>query len=258
MRGFLGAGLVLLLATLLAVRTDAQAAPAKSSFTVRYGSVTHEAFRDLREALVESRVLEEIAAALDSVFVLASPVELAFDQCGEENAFYSPELRSVAFCYEMFDLIAEAAAAIGEDDDQVEGIIAGTFTFVLVHELGHALIDVLDLPITGREEDAADQLAVISLLEDTTEAGAVAVTNAALFFLRLDPRILDELAFADEHSLGRQRFFNIVCWVYGQNPTAQADLVSEGVLPPSRATQCPAEYRRMANAWEAILAPFMR
>ena len=36
----------------------------------------------------------------------------------------------------------------------MRGVTVSTF----FHELGHALIDAWDLPITGREEDAADQL----------------------------------------------------------------------------------------------------
>lgn len=33
--------------------------------------------------------------------------------------------------------------------------------FIFLREVGHAMIDVLDLPIVGQEEDAADQLATV-------------------------------------------------------------------------------------------------
>ena len=40
-----------------------------------------------------------------------------------------------------------------------EQLTAGLFASVLLHETGHAMFDLLNVPIFGREEDAADQIA---------------------------------------------------------------------------------------------------
>jgi Zn-dependent peptidase ImmA (M78 family) len=42
--------------------------------------------------------------------------------------------------------------------------VIGPVSLVFLHELGHALLDVLQIPILGREEDASDQLATYMLL----------------------------------------------------------------------------------------------
>jgi Putative metallopeptidase len=52
----------------------------------------------------------------------------------------------------------------------------------LSHEVGHVLIDVLNLPTTGRDEDVVDEFSTLLLLEGEEE-GEKAVINAAEWFL---------------------------------------------------------------------------
>ncbi|MET0284227.1 MAG: DUF4344 domain-containing metallopeptidase, partial [Polyangiales bacterium] len=61
-----------------------------------------------------------------------------------------------------------------------------------------------------------------------------------------------------EHSLNQQRFYQILCLVYGSNPRAYQALVSDGVLPASRAQRCPAEYAQKSAAWEQLLEPWAK
>jgi Putative metallopeptidase len=42
--------------------------------------------------------------------------------------------------------------------------VAANMIFVLTHELGHAVISEMDLPVLGREEDAADDFAILTAL----------------------------------------------------------------------------------------------
>ena len=46
---------------------------------------------------------------------------------------------------------------------QVEFVV-GNIVFVATHELGHAVISELDLPVLGREEDTADVFAILTAL----------------------------------------------------------------------------------------------
>ena len=88
-------------------------------------------------------------------------------ECGDSNALFRPGQPQH---HPVLRAGGRAAAAGGqppagrpaERDDYVSGVLS----FVFLHELGHALIHELALPITGREEDVADQLAVASLLGD--------------------------------------------------------------------------------------------
>jgi len=42
--------------------------------------------------------------------------------------------------------------------------VAGNMLFVLLHELGHAAITEMGLPVLGRMEDAADSFAALRLI----------------------------------------------------------------------------------------------
>src|SRR5436853_4994275 len=48
--------------------------------------------------------------------------------------------------------------------------VTGNMLFALLHELGHAHIQEMGLPVLGREEDAADAYAVTALLKVATDA----------------------------------------------------------------------------------------
>ena len=131
--------------------------------------------------------------------------------------------------------------------------------FFFYHELGHALIHVLDLPTTGREEDAVDQLSTYILAHES-EDGDVPTLDAALAFLAWSEEAQEseaKPAFWGEHSLNEQRFFNLVCWVYGQDPGRFQNLVQEGHLPEAQADRCPREWEQIDKSWTALLEPHL-
>ena len=128
--------------------------------------------------------------------------------------------------------------------------------FTALHEVGHALVDVLDIPIAGREEDAVDQLAAVMLVDGSDEGSEAAVNGAS--GLATDEEELDELTFADDHALGSQRFFNVLCLVYGEDPQAYSGWVSDGTLPGERAEGCEAEYEHVSRSWDRLLEPYLK
>lgn len=202
------------------------------------------------------RLLEGYATFLNSWISLPQPITLTFAACGRADASYEPETRTVTMCYELLATVAEVFGEMPEAErDQV---VLGATDFIFYHEVGHALIDVLDLPTLGREEDAADQLAVY-ILTDGTDEGEQAAIDGAVALYRLEEE-MDEGAVADEHSLGPQRFYNVACWVYGQSPEKYVNLLlrSGGVLPDARAERCPGEYAQIESSWDRLLEPHLK
>jgi hypothetical protein len=137
-----------------------------------------------------------------------------------------------------------------------EATISAT-EFVIAHEMGHALVNQLKLPITGREEDAVDGFAAY-LLADNPKFGPLTAFSAALFFDALSSSHgeLTDQDFADEHSVNQQRTYQFLCWVYGSDTTRFKSLVGPDLLPKSRARQCPAEWKQVKNSWDTLLAPY--
>ncbi len=210
-----------------------------------------------RELEDEEKSLEEVAESLNGLLSLPHDILIGFEECGEPNAFYDPEQKRITVCDELTEDLYEAFRANYKDEQELEDVVGNATTFVFYHELGHALVDVFDLPVTGREEDAADQLSVM-LLADGSDEGEQMVLDGARSFARETDEKLDELAFADEHSLDRQRFYNIICLLYGQNEQKYASLVEDGSLPEGRAARCRDEFTRADKAWDTLLAPYLK
>src|SRR5262249_17504799 len=97
----------------------------------------------------------------------------------------------------------------------------GNWLFVLMHEMAHAHVTEMALPVLGREEDAADSFAAITLLKMGSEFSHGALVQAAkgwLLTAEQDERQGNRLAFYDEHGLDRQRAYQIVCLMVGSDP----------------------------------------
>ncbi|WP_277052871.1 DUF4344 domain-containing metallopeptidase [Zestomonas thermotolerans] len=133
--------------------------------------------------------------------------------------------------------------------------------FTLLHEMGHMLIAELDLPVLGREEDAADQLAIMLLFlfhEDLSQAERDARMLAIVDYWRLEsqrPRRVEERVPAwATHALDEQRFYNIACLVYGSDTQRLDWLPQVAGLPMERALYCDQEYLQARKALDWIRA----
>ena len=131
----------------------------------------------------------------------------------------------------------------------------GALFFILFHEVGHGLSHTLRLPILGKEEDAADSIATYLILGIREPVTAVA---GALWFFGTGSRTPSLQDYADEHSLGPQRQFSLVCNAVGKDP-AQFQSLAQGLkLPPERASRCPAEYRQLQRSVRQLLGAHLR
>jgi Putative metallopeptidase len=140
--------------------------------------------------------------------------------------------------------------------------VAGNMLFVMLHELGHAAMHEMGLPILGREEDQADNFAIFNLLKIGNKVSHRVLVEAAKgWFLsdRRDRRDGEPQAYFDEHGLDQQRAYNIVCLVYGSDPANMTDLADETKLPKDRRDSCvTSDYPSISSSWMSVLAPHRR
>ncbi|HEV3050721.1 MAG TPA: DUF4344 domain-containing metallopeptidase [Longimicrobium sp.] len=212
----------------------------------------------VRQYLAQTRMLETIADAVNAFVVLPRPVVVTGAECGVVNAFYHPQRHEIVMCYELVrDIIGRFRNRV-PDAPTLEVAVIGATAFVLYHEVGHALVGELRLPITGREEDVADQFAAYML---GRQYPLHAVWAAQFWMERAGPGsgehwTIPQSAFADEHGLDAQRFYNVMCWTYGISPGNRTGLLS--YLPPARAQRCPQEAAQMVNGWNSLLGRHQR
>ncbi len=188
------------------------------------------------------------------VLLLSIPPSMtAADVCDDVA---TPDRGEVIMCYE---LLAFARGILGDGAstaEEVEEMALGAGIFFLLHELGHALVHQLELPIVGREEDAVDGLATVILVEAGAESDALAAVDFFAAMARFMGNAGAELQFWDVHSLDQQRVYEIGCLVYGSNPEAFEALVAPDLLPAERAQTCPREYQQRSQAWDQLLGPY--
>ncbi len=239
-----------------------------SSVVTRYTGWKYQA---LYERVKKRAVLEEISEFL-SPLKLKKKLIFETTSCGVVNAFYDPTDQTVHLCYEMLDWI-ENVAAVSPDklkqtpDAPPRGLlpgvtraeaIVGAIGGVALHETGHAVFDIQQIPRLGREEDAADMVAGFVMLQFGSEVARVMIKgmfNVTYNWQAESPNI-SVAALADSHSLALQRGFAILCLAYGKEPDTFKDL-AQAWLPAARQPSCAREYRQAENAFRKTILPYV-
>jgi hypothetical protein len=110
--------------------------------------------------------LNGIADGLSTQFTLPSDIEIHVVN-GFVGPNYNPSKRTITLSYGFVDYEARVFRAANPrmPDEELGRRLAELNAFILMHELGHAFVDVFELPITGKEEDAVDGLATAFLTE---------------------------------------------------------------------------------------------
>ena len=253
---------VLLLAAALAP-VLVGAAP-RNGLKVVYDTPTDPAHLEIQKILKKKGVFEAICKTLNEGFDIPVPMVVRFTACDEENAYYDPETHEISMCYELIEKYRHIYDEDVTTREEMEAEVFNAALFTFFHELGHGMVDVLELPITGKEEDAVDEFAAILLLDYCGEVGQDAILAAADQFAvdaeenEEEVQEIDDLPYWDTHSLDKVRLYDLLCVIYGSDPEAHADLVEEEVLPEDRASGCEEEYQRKSAVWDQLLAPHLK
>ena len=202
--------------------------------------------------------LEEVQKFL-APLRLPRPIKMQVDSCGAERRAYvsgSP----VTVCYELIDKIEKTAAGIS-DNDTKQMVIVGTFTEVVLHELAYAIFDVLQAPVWGRADDAADRLAAYVMMQFPENVSRTAMVGSAEFFL-VSRKTWTGVAFANTRSPDAQRFYNFLCIAYGGDSQdfsgwTEAKNGEDPLLPDFRAKQCAREYGQVRDAFSLRIMPYV-
>ncbi len=198
------------------------------------------------------RVLEELSAFL-SPLRLPRKLHIVMSDCMAPNAYYSSGW-GVRVCYELPAQASTVAFGMIRRGFTRDDVIVGTFVLAALHEIGHAVFDMLRVPVFGREEDAADQISALVMLYFGTDVARRTITGYAHFFRAMD-RPLSRTAFADEHGTHLQRFYNLLCIAYGAQPDTFKNIIATGILPQERAARCGDEYEQVRFAFSQTIWP---
>lgn len=236
-----------------------------------YGDTKTPQQARILEAIKQSKLAERMAQLTQGTTRLRQDLNIGFESCGNPNAFFDHKRSAIVFCVEMIELMMTQAKADTEvaakwNRDQFARTFDGVIWGIFFHELGHAVIGINRVAITGREEDVADQFAVYYAVNFVEPKDVSVVLPTIWFFDRLaksstiasgNQNDIKRL-MADEHSLSEQRIYNLACWALGSNSKRGAFAADFVKLPKERAARCSAEYAKLDDGIKSRFKKYFR
>lgn len=228
-------------------------------FDIAYVEPKNPAHRPIYELLKEERILEKIQALLAPV-KFPIRITLKMEGCdGVANATFWDD--AIKVCYEYVEYIWKQAPKMATRELSQRDAMIGSTVDVFLHEAGHAVLEVLDIPFFGREEEIADYFATYILLQLCMDDARRLILGVSFVSGR---EMMDEQGktpelhlMADTHSLPAQRYFNRWCMAYGADPVLFGDAIGFGLLPKSRAKHCRYEYQTNDYAFKKLISPYI-
>jgi hypothetical protein len=212
------------------------------------------------ETFLKAVDIGNLANILGTTFEIPKHISLEAVNGLDGGPHYDPSNDTITFQYGFAALIYDTLQQNNPDWSQHKlGFATGAVIgFILEHEFTHALIHIYDLPVLGKEEDAADTLATLLLLK--SPKGDKLALGAAEFWADFSgrqnpPAIAD---YADAHSLDLQRAYSIICDIAGSNQERYDEINQAGILPKGDIQSCPAQYQQDVKSFTQVLQPHVK
>lgn len=175
---------------------------------------------------------------------------------GEDFTHYNPETKEIVISY---DFIMEVIDRFKQEyDTEWQIYTADALLHTFYHELGHTLIDILNIPVLGKEEDAVDDFGVIMLILTREDGSDMAISASELFFMEGEDRELTPEDLMDEHSLDAQRGYRSLALVYGSNPDEYKDIAEDLAIDEERKELFIEIFEQQTINWLTLLEPNLK
>ena len=232
----------------------ATSAYAKNKATLVFDAPTNQKETLILKKLKHVGDAQEVVDLVNQKLMLPKPLSIVFG--GQEGPLYDPEINTIMVPYTFIEevktrFVRAKYSETGVTPDQATN---DAIMHTLFHELGHALIEMYQLPVVGKEEDAVDSLANVLLIEFYDKGQETVLSAADLFDLESgDKDGFEEADFWDEHSLDSQRYYSALCHVYGSAPDNYESILENTGISDDRADLCIEEYEAASRNWFKLL-----
>jgi Putative metallopeptidase len=231
-----------------------------SRINVVYGETDDPLSAELIQSYQRYGLFEKIGNLITSEIDLPQDITVVLADCGQANAAYMSDKHAIVVCNELTKESYQVLLKNGHSKAEALKTAIFASVFFFYHEVGHMLIHELNLPATGKEEDAVDQFSAFFLLSnDSSEAksvsGEIILSAAEVFALESTEPGTHE--YQDEHGLSQQRSYGLICILYGKNPEQYSDLVNKLDYSESRLHRCQQESKSIVSAWQRLLKPYL-
>ncbi|MCJ7680765.1 MAG: DUF4344 domain-containing metallopeptidase [Candidatus Aminicenantes bacterium] len=230
----------------------------RGDFNLIIQSPDNPDFQEIADFIEEGGRFRELIDHLNENFALPSDITIIFTE--GDGPYFDPENLEIIMNYDFLSMLVSLLIEndYAETDEELEVALLDITEFIFYHEVGHALIHILDIPVVGKEEDAVDSLSAL-IITIALEEPDILITAADFWWMMSEQNDeFDDADFWDEHSLDIQRFYSIICWVYGSDPDKYADLIREEGFDEDRADRCIDEFQKLNDSWMTLLSPYLK
>jgi hypothetical protein len=218
-------------------------------------------FRGIHDRLKQRLVLEQLAQFLRPLR-LPKPLLAETAQCGSQTKPYKAGA-PITICYELIEQIEQHARRAAPKDTGVQNlIITGGVIQAVLHQTAIAVLETLALPVWGREEDAADNLAALTMVEFGEDMARLSILATMDLFVTSHNagRPWTGSDFASKESPAAQRYYNYICIASAADSNPWPPSIRQIVekrLPESRAKRCEREYEKVRRAFYLGIMPYV-
>lgn len=260
-------------------RKGDKTAEAQYRFLLQYGESSEE-LKTVAEDLQSDSTFRNVVEVYNRNLKLPRNVKITFENCTQTrpersavNAYYLQSESAIVMCYEMAQAFVSATEAAVESGQitktkkQIRQDMVSGMVFIMLHELGHALVGEFGLPATGNQESVADQFATLTLTFlygtscESLFVGFNLLDSGITTMFRLTNQSSNEVNakdLFDEHPHTQERATEMTCLYYGANPSDLNVLVGSAYLSERRAPNCATETSRVRNVFEELLGDSLK
>ena len=261
MRKLIGAFALTLAVSALSSWALAEVPPVNPKVHISYDPTT--AYQATYTGLKNRHVLEELQQFLAA---LRLPTDLTI-RTAECNGALNIPYKSGApatICYELVNEIETLVVKNVQDADTQHAFVTGAFIQAALHETALAVMDILQTPIWGRDQDAADRLAAFLMvgfdedIETVSMLSTVSVFQWSFQASASTGKIWTGSDFASVDSPDAQRYFNFLCIAVGADYPKFGGVIQKGIIAPFRAGDCEnKEYPQVRKAFDLRIMPYV-
>jgi hypothetical protein len=235
---------------------------------ISYVQPANAALRPVYERLRERKVLETLQQFL-APLKLPRKLLIKFDECGTSGARYKsqgPVTIYYEYAAEVERLAPKATVDLLPGPITTESALIGPVVQAALRETAIAVFDLLQIPVWGRQEDAADRVAALTMVQFGPDV-AWNTVDGFQWFLSGSAHLPPD--FADVRGSALQRYYTTLCIAVGAEqrqifrfqPDDNRRFVwfvaqgNAGDLPYSRYLSCIEEFETVRQAFDQTMLP---
>jgi len=243
----------------LGTAASAQTLPKNPMIDIEYVPPKNAAYTPYYQRLKDLQVLETLQEFL-APLKLPRKISVKVEECGTQRLVYKPG-GTANICYEYLDSVYKFAPqssslAMGDDGNNItkDATIAGAFAGEMLNEVAHAVFDVLQIPVWGSADDAADNSAALIMLQFGDLAAWRTLTGTSWYLAQKSYSGYQDFTevFAPTDAA---RFYNYMCVAYAGNSDIFSFLSKD--IPDGRRNQCASDYLKLVRSFKQTIWPYI-